>query len=81
MIVKTEHVAYKIKTRSVQIKNYLDMMFLKYGINDYALSTKTAVEKGSIEIFPAEEQNHERADVNRSVKKVSDLLLEQYLRL
>ena len=81
MIINPEPVRYEIKTRNVHIKGYLDMMFKKYGINDYAVSTTTAVEKGSIEIFPAEEQEHEKHDVNRSVKKFSDLLLEQYLRL
>jgi hypothetical protein len=69
-------VSYEVKTKNLMIKNNLDVMFEKYGINDYALSTITSWRYGSLEIYPVEEKPSERSIVSYTIRKLKDLYFE-----
>jgi hypothetical protein len=72
---------YEISTRNIVLKHNLKIMFDKYGIKDYAMSTKTSWSQNPLEIFPSKHVNPDRNITKNALDSIDDLVLYQYLRL
>ncbi|UCH90190.1 MAG: DUF835 domain-containing protein [Thermoplasmata archaeon] len=71
---------YDIYNRNPYVRFFLDQMFDKYGIQDYALITETAWNQCPLEIYPSRKMQMDKP-MGIIIESMEELVLNQYLRL
>lgn len=72
---------YDINTKNRVLQYSLSVMFEKYGIKDFSVSTKTTWNLKPLEIFPSKNIPADKSKEQFKFESIDDLVLYQYIRL